>query len=318
MKKIISLTLVALMFIGPISIFANDPEREQGVQSLKGKMSTVLQEIDNEKPTEETKYGDTTYKTLSQVKANLSTDYFNRTTETDYMKNKILTMLGQLAVTSAFSIGTAQQAKQTALVNSTASNLEASSDTDYQTLGQKYQTLATQIQEGNSIEADATAAEIQNYVQSVAPTIDSNYKPTQQENALLAGLASILSSSLSSVMGILGSLGIQKLLTLLGQAALSASPIGLAVSAILQSTLGVVFTGITGGGQINWQAVNQTASNQVTNIASKGSSEVQQKIQTNLDQVNTQTAPVIQPTMDTSKITQDSANISQQNSNMPK
>lgn len=295
MRKIISLITVASMFaLQTLPLLASDDVRAQGMEQVKGKMQSAMQSLDTEKPQtaagEAGQYGDTTFKTLSQVRAKLDTTYYNKTLESDYTKNKIMTMLGQLAITSAYSIGTAMQGQQTQLVSTQAKSLQASSDPNYQAMGQQFSTLATEMAQGNDIEAKQTAAEIQSYAAQNAPVIDPGYKPTQQENALLAGLGSVLANCMSSIMGMLGNAGVQALLTALGCAA--GGPIGMVVSVLIQSTIGAVYTGVTNGGTINWAPVANAATSQTTNLAGQGASTIQNGVQTNLNTAVSQITPL--------------------------
>lgn len=294
MKRVTSLTLVVLMTIcQSLPLIASDDVRSQGMQQVKGKMNNAMQQLDTKQPeTANGGYGDTTYKTLSKVHATLDTNYYNKTLESDYTKNKIMTMLGQLAITSAYSIGTAMQGQQTKLVTAQATSLQASNDPNYQAMGQQFATLATEMSQGNSIEAKQTAVEIQAYAAQNCPQIDSGYKPTPQENALLAGLASVLSNCMGAILGMLGNAGIQALLTALNIAGAATGPIGTVISTLIQSTIGAVFTGVTSGGKINWTPVANTATGQAVNVAGQGSSAIQSSVQTNVNSAVSQITPM--------------------------
>src|ERR1017187_7804311 len=98
MKKIISIIL-SVLIVAPA--FGYDEDRAKGLTMIKSKMENVLQNLQSSKTVDGSRgYGDTTYKTLSKLKAKLDTDYFNKTLATDYTKSKIMTMLAQLAIRS--------------------------------------------------------------------------------------------------------------------------------------------------------------------------------------------------------------------------
>src|SRR5665811_2193121 len=153
MKKIISIIL-SVLIVAPA--FGYDEDRAKGLTMIKSKMENVLQNLQSSKTVDGSRgYGDTTYKTLSKLKAKLDTDYFNKTLATDYTKSKIMTMLAQLAITAAHSIGTAAQGEQATLIQTTGSSLQASKDPQYQAIGSQFITLAGQISQGNDIEAQS-------------------------------------------------------------------------------------------------------------------------------------------------------------------
>ncbi len=297
MKRIISIFLSILIIV---PIFGYDEDRAKGLGMVKGKMDNVLQNLQTNRPADGSRgYGDTTYKTLSKLNAKLDTDYFNKTLATDYTKSKIMTMLAQLAITAAHSIGTAAQGEQATLIQTTGSSLQATKDPQYQAIGSQFSTLAGQISKGNDIEAQGTADSIKQYVTSEAPVISSDYKPSQQENALVSGLASVLSSSLSRVLGMLSTFGIAALFKALGFGALASNPIGLAIAIVMQETIGAVATSVTGNGQINWQPVESTAMSQVVNVTNKGTNAITNNTQNQLNGALQSITPIVQKDIDT-------------------
>jgi hypothetical protein len=297
MKKILSLIL-SVLIVAPV--FGYDEDRAKGLTMIKSKMENVLQNLQSNKTVDGSRgYGDTTYKTLSKLKAKLDTDYFNKTLATDYTKSKIMTMLAQLAITAAHSIGTAAQGEQATLIQTTGSSLQASKDPQYQAIGSQFITLAGQISQGNDIEAQSTADSIKQYVTSEAPVISSDYKPSPQENALVSGLASVLSSSLSRILGMLSTFGIAALFKALGFGLLASNPIGLAVAILMQETIGAVATSITGNGQINWQPVENSAVSQVVGVTDKGTSAITNGTQNQLNGALQSITPIVQKDIDT-------------------
>lgn len=297
MKKTISLIL-SILIVAPV--FGYDEERAKGLETVKSKMEDALQQIQSKNPAADTHgYGDTTYRTLSKVKAKLDTDYFNKTLATDYTKSKIMTMLAQLAITAAHSIGTAAQGEQATLIQTTGSSLQASKDPQYQEIGSQFSTLAGQISQGNDIEAQSTADSIKQYVSSEAPVISSDYKPTPQENALVSGLASVLSSSMSRILGMLSTFGIAALFKALGFGVLASNPIGLAIAIIMQETIGAVATSVTGNGQINWQPVENSAVSQVVSVSDKGTNAIANGTQNQLNGALQSITPIVQKDIDT-------------------
>lgn len=294
MRTIKIVALILFLFIS--ATYGMDEERSGGFTSTKMKMQTALQQLQSKQPDPAALgFGDTTYKTLSRLKTNLSTQYFDKTLMTDYTKSKVMEMLSQLAITSAFSIGTAGQTEQGNIISNASDSLSGSSDPEYQKIGQLFDSLAESISEGNEVTAKSIAAQIQEYVDEAAPEIAAGYQPTKEENSLLAGLAGVLSNSMGRILGMLSSFGMAMLFKTLGFGALASNPIGLGISIILQETLGAVFTGVTGGGEVNWQPVESAVVNQSTGLTEQGASVVEDNIKTTLDEAagpNTDTVAV--------------------------
>lgn len=289
MKKIASL-IVVLSLLSNVCLFAYDEERNKGITALKSKQQRVLQEIDQKEPV--SPYGDTMVRTLSQIKATIDSKYYNTAAESDYTKAKVMEMLSQLAITSAFAVGTAAQPEQLALVKQQATELLASSDPQMQQLGQKYSDLAQAIEKGDSIQAQAIAGEIKEYVTQNEPSISPGYAPSAKENTFLAGLGSVLSNSLMKVGSLLTTFGVQGLLTLLGGAALASSPLGIAVSILMSDTIGAVANGIMNNGQINWDQTGSSGAN----VAGVGANSGTMQLEKALGEANAKITPIAWPT----------------------
>jgi hypothetical protein len=212
---------------------------------------------------------------------------------TDYTKSKTMEMLGQLAITTAFAIGTAELTKQKSLVDETATGLKGSQDPQYQELGNMYQQLGVYMEEGNEVEAQGYAEQIKNYTSSNAPNIDSGYRPSEEENTLLSGLAGVLARSLGRIGNLLVTVGLNKLFQMLGFGALASNPLGLAISIVLQETVGAVAGSISNNGEIDWKPVENSAIGQSVDLADQGAKNVEGKIEKGV----TETKP-----MDTGKV----------------
>jgi hypothetical protein len=298
MKKIVWLLLAVLVVT---TIYA-DAEHGSGIQATKEKMSGIILEADNAKAVNNVQYVNN-YKTLSSIHTKLDSDYYNKTAAGDYTKAKTLDMLGQLAITSAYAIGTAAQAKQAATVAEQAASLKASSDPQYQAVGEQYGQLSQAIATGNDVQAQSIASSIDAYCKENAPTIDSGYKATPQENSLLAGLGSVLSSSLGTIGSMLTSFGLTKLLTLLGGTALASNPLTMAIGVLLSNTIGAVASSVTNKGVVNWSPVEGSAIGQASSGVGSGTNGLQNALNTNLQQttpwvVNTDTNAVVEGSKD--------------------
>jgi len=295
-KKPIIIFLMIVFFVNSF-LFAG---RREGVEATKEKMEDIISQAANAEavPVNNQKYVNN-YKTLSSINVKLTDDYYNKTSISDYTKAKTMDMLGQLAITSAFAIGTADQNKQTALISEQAEALSASKDPEYQAIGNKYTQLAAALKSGNEIEAQSIAASIQEYTNNNAPGIDPGYKPSKEENSLLAGLGSVLSGSLGRIGSMLTSFGLTKLLTMLGGAALAANPLTMAIGIILGDTIGAVASSVTNGGVVNWEPVENSTINQTASGVGGATNNLQGALNKDLAQttpwaLNTNTDAVVE------------------------
>jgi len=296
MKKIVVL-IVAVLFLTTL-ITAYDQERAQGLQDTKSKMRQMLYEVKSKQPANA--YGDITYKTLQKVRMKLDSDYYNKTLMTDFTKSKTMEMLAQLAITSAFAVGTAEQDAQIKIVKDTSNSLSGSSDSFYQELAGKYSSLAKAMEEGNEIEAQTIAQDIKKYVSKYKPHIPDGYQASNEENNILAGLGGILANSLGRIGNMLSMFALDKLFTMLGWGALATNPLGLAVGIIMQETIGAIASGIGSREDIVWKNVEDTAVNQITGLAKQGVNSQLDKVQQGLDENLASTTPIIQPNRNTS------------------
>jgi len=289
MKRIksINFVLALLLLITPI-LPAADAVRESDLRNLKSKMETSLQNIDGKEAVRGTGTGgaDTTYKTLSKVEMKIDNAYFDETSQSSFAKNKVMTMLSQLAVAGAYAIGTAEQPATVLQLQEQASSLSKSNDPEFQALGQKYEKLSIAVQNGNNIEAQTIAQDIQSYVQQNAPVIAAGYQPTKKENALVSGFAGVLSRSLGRILPVLTTFALGALFKALGFGLLAANPVGLAISIILSETIGAVASGIGSGGNVDWTPVGNTGVNQATGLADQGAMSLEQNLQNSLNGTN--------------------------------
>src|ERR1035437_4996363 len=291
MKRLISLTLVALMFVFSL-LFATDAEQAEGIQATKAKMSSIISQANQRESTTNERFVKS-YNNLSSIKTKLDSNYYSKTASTsDYTKSKTMEMLSQLATTAAFAIGTADQAKQAALISDQATALKAAGAPEYQEIATKYADLAEAVKSGNDIQAQSIAASITDYVTANAPVIDSNYTPTPQENSLLAGLGSVLSGSLGRIGSMLTSFGLSKLLTLLGGAALASNPLTLAIGMLMGDTIGALASSVTNNGVVNWEPVANSATDKTTSLTSGGANSAEGKLGEALNTNLAQTTPL--------------------------
>lgn len=289
MKKCLSTVIVLAMLAAPL--MADDTERAEGIEATKAKMLDIISQANSAKANN-SRYTEN-YNNIRRINQKLDGNYYKKTAADDYTKAQVMSMIGSLAETAAYSIGTAGQAQQAALLSQQAAAMAASGDPNYQALAAQLNQLAAAVSSGNDIQAQTLAQGIQAYSNANAPAIDSSYKPTPQENSLLAGLGSVLANSLGTIGSMLSSFALSKLLTLIGGAALAGNPLTAAIGIILSSCVGAVASSITTGGVVNWQPAASTAQCSGISVAGQGSNSFQNTLSGSLQQNLAQTTPWI-------------------------
>jgi hypothetical protein len=149
----------------------------------------------------------------SKSSPKLSGDYYNQVSKSAYEKQQIMQTLSTLAQTLANTAGSAyafESAKQAAAQGAA---LSASSDPQFQQMGQLFSQESQQIANNDRVGADNTAAQIQGVP---APYVAPGYQPTQGESIIVQAFNFAVGGILQSLGGVLGGTAISSLLKGLG------------------------------------------------------------------------------------------------------
>lgn len=149
----------------------------------------------------------------SKSSPKLSGSYYNQVAKSNYEKQQIMQTLSTLALTLANTAGSAYAFESSKQAASQASALSASSDPQFQQMGQLFNQESQQIANNDRVGANNTAAQIQSVP---APYVSPGYQPTQGESVIVQAFNLATGAVIQSMGGVLGGMAITSLLKGLG------------------------------------------------------------------------------------------------------
>ena len=267
MKKAISLVLVILMTAGPLLA-----ETEESFQKAKDQTLSALKELRESKQAKDgiiLKERGSQYSTYKN--SGLGSDYYKKTAESPYTKSKIAEGLLAVAMTAAYTIGTPEQASSSNQLKQIAADLSGSGVPEYQTMADSLLKTAACIDASDQVCATTEVDNLKAWAQSNLP-VDSNYKPTNSEKAVLSPFAQFMSGFLNSAFAKIFGAGMAALSTWL--AALIGGPAGVFGATLITSIFSSIVQNISNPEAMGSSVGDKTSSALITTISdmSKNSS----------------------------------------------
>ena len=143
----------------------------------------------------------------------LTKDYYNQVAKSNYEKQQIMQSLGTLALGLANTAGSAYAFDSSQKAAQQSSALLASSDSQFQQMGQLFQQESQQIAQNDRSGASNTAGQIQAVPQ---PYVSPNYQPTQGESVIVQAFNFAVGGIVQTLGGVLGGMAVGSLLKSLG------------------------------------------------------------------------------------------------------
>jgi hypothetical protein len=158
------------------------------------------------------------YAFVPRKKTCFTSSQYNQAAKSDWVKAQVMQGLSTLSQQLASTVGTAFQNQSAGQLQQYSTQLQQSSDPQFQQVGALYSQEAQALQSGNSQSASQTANQIAAVPQ---PYVAPGYQPTQQESALAQTFNQIIGSVIASLAGVLGTLVVGTILKTLGIPSLS-------------------------------------------------------------------------------------------------
>ena len=149
----------------------------------------------------------------SKSSPKLSGDYYNQVAKSSYEKQQIMQTLSTLAMTLANTAGSAYAFESANQAAQQGTALSASSDPQFQKMGQLFTQESQQIANNDRVGADNTAAQIQSVP---PPYVAPGYTPTQGESVIVQAFNLAVGGIFQTLGGVLGGQAITALLRGLG------------------------------------------------------------------------------------------------------
>ncbi len=141
------------------------------------------------------------------------TNKYDQAAKSPYAKAQFMTQLAMRAQQLVQTAGTPAAGQSAQQLNTIGQQMAASSDPQFQQMGQLYQQEAQAIQAGDQTQAAQVASQISNMP---VPVVSPSYVPTQQESVLVQALNFMLSGVIGNLGGVLGQLVAGNILGALG------------------------------------------------------------------------------------------------------
>jgi hypothetical protein len=139
--------------------------------------------------------------------------YYNNIAKDNYEKAQIMQSLSTLALGLANTAGSAYAFESSKTAATQGAALSASSDPQFQQMGQLFTQESTQIAQNDRVAADNTAAQIQSVP---PPYVSPNYQPTQNEQVIVQAFVMAVGAVITAYTGVLGAMAYGALVNALG------------------------------------------------------------------------------------------------------
>ena len=139
--------------------------------------------------------------------------YYNQVAKSSYEKQQIMQSLSTLAMSLANTAGSAFAFESAKTATTQAAALTASSDPQFQQMGQLLNQEAQQIANNDRVGAVNTAQQIQAVP---PPYVPPNYQPTEGESVIVQAFNAAIGLTIQALAGVLGGTAISAILKALG------------------------------------------------------------------------------------------------------
>src|ERR1039458_5901177 len=129
------------------------------------------------------------------------TSKYDQAAQSPYAKSQFMTQLAMLAQQLVQTAGTPSAAQSALQLSTQGKQMAASSDPQFQQMGQLMQNEASAIQAGDQTQAAQYSSQISALP---VPSVPPGYQPTQQESVLVQALNFMLTGIIGSLGGVLG------------------------------------------------------------------------------------------------------------------